>query len=377
MHLAIHLLLCFVAAPQPVSRAQAPSEPAGAPARESIDSLLEPVRKQFELPALAAAVVVGSNVVAIGATGERERGSGMAVTVDDLWHLGSCTKAMTATLAGRLVERGQLKWSSTVGEVFADRAERIDEAWRGATLEMLLQNRGGAPGAPPQDLWRALWKRTDAPHEARAWFVGELLARAPEVPPGSKFVYSNQGYMIAGAMLERAAGKPWEELMRLELFAPLGMSSAGFGAPGSVDAIDQPRGHTDKVILPGPGADNPAALGPAGTVHCSIGDWAKFAAAHLGGERGVASLVQPETFARLHRPPPGERYAMGWGREPRPWAGGDVLTHAGSNTMWYSVVWIAPEKDCAFVVVTNCYGDKARSGTDAAVAALLERQKLR
>ena len=65
------------------------------------------------------------------------------------------------------------------------------------------------------------------------------------------------------------------------------------------------------------------------------------------------------------------------GREPRPWAGGDVLTHAGSNTMWYSVVWIAPEKDCAFVVVTNCYGDKARSGTDAAVAALLERQKLR
>lgn len=346
------------------------------PARDDVSALLEPVRAKNELPALAGAIVVGKEVVAIGATGVRAAGSTEKVTVDDQWHLGSCTKAMTATLAGKLIERGKLKWTTTVGEVFGELKDSMDAQWRDVPIEWLLQNRGGAPGNPPGELWSELWKRDDSPHDSRQWFVARLLAAAPECKPGTKFVYSNQGFTIAGAMLEKLTGKTWEDLMRAEIFEPLGMSSAGFGAPGSKDALDQPRGHNPSPVELGLGSDNPPAIGPAGTVHCSIGDWAKFISVHLRGENGEDSLVTSATFRKLHEAAPGQKYAMGWGREPRPWAGGDVLTHSGSNTMWYCVAWIAPAKNCAVLATTNIAGAAAAKGCDEAVQALLRKQKL-
>jgi len=343
------------------------------PAREDLTELLEPIRAKHDVPALGGAIVKGADLVAIGASGLRARGAAPLVTVNDLWHLGSCTKAMTATLAARLVEQGKLEWSSTLGGVFADLRDEMDAQWRDVTLEMLLQQRGGAGGDPPPQTWAQLWRRDkdEPPHVARRWFVEQLLTQPPAYKPGTKFEYSNQGYTIAGAMLERATGKPWEELMRGELFAPLHMESAGFGPPGARKEIDQPRGHSAiGPIVPGPGADNPPAIGPAGTVHCSLADWAKFVAAHLRGENGVDSVVTAQSFRKLHACPEFQTYAMGWGRDPRKWAGGDTLHHAGSNTMWYCVVWIAPAKDCAFLATTNIGGDVAAKACDAAVDAM-------
>ena len=178
-------------------------------------------------------------------------------------------------------------------------------------------------------------------------------------------------------MLEQLSGQSWEQLMREHVFEPLGMSSAGFGPPGSADKVDQPRGHTKQVHAPGPGADNPAAIGPAGTVHASIGDWAKFAAAHLVGARGADGFLRSETFTHLQTPPAGESYAMGWGRAKRDWAKGDTLSHSGSNTMWYCVVWIAPSVDRVLLVASNAGGDQAVKACDAALQALIEHQKLR
>ena len=164
--------------------------------------------------------------------------------------------------------------------------------------------------------------------------------------------------------------------MREHVFAPLGMASAGFGAPGSTDAVDQPRGHRRSAVQPGPKADNPPAIGPAGTVHGSLRDWAKFISAHLAGERGGGAFLAPETFRKLHEPAPISTYAMGWNRVAREWAGGDVLMHAGSNTMLYCVVLIAPANDHAFLAATNIGGDKAAKACDAAIAAMLKTRKL-
>lgn len=345
--------------------------PAVAKAPASLDELLEPLRAKHDLPALAGAIVSGSELIALGAVGERERGSGVKVTTGDQWHLGSCTKALTATLAARLVEQGKLKWSTTVAESFPEWKESMNAAWRDVPLEWFLQNRGGAPGHPGPELWSQLWQRKGAPHEVRRWYVEQLLAREPEAPPGTKFVYSNQGFTIAGAMLEQACGKSWEELLRAEVFTPLGMVSGGFGPPGSADAIDQPRGHAAKPVPPGPGADNPAAIGPAGTVHVTLADWAKFAAEHLRGALGTSTYLKPESFVRLHSAPAGQSYAMGWGCATRPWAGGRTLSHSGSNTMWYCSVWIAPEKDVAFLVASNCGNDQAAKACDEAIGALV------
>lgn len=368
-------LLALALSAAPVLAAQEPApavpiereQPAVVDARE----LLEPLREKHGLPALAGAAFSGGRLVAVGATGERELGGGVPVSSDDLWHLGSCTKAMTATLAARLVEKGAIAWDAKVVDVLADWKDSVHAGWHGATLEWLLQNRGGAPGAAPRELWSGLWQREGTPQENRLWFARGLLALEPALPPGSKFQYSNQGFTIAGVMLERAGGASWEDLMRREVFEPLGMRSAGFGPPGSKDVVDQPRGHAQRAVPPGPRADNPAAIGPAGNVHASLEDWGRFAVEHLRGARGTSSYLAPESWKRLHTSPDGQDYAMGWGTGERSWAGGRTLSHSGSNTMWYCTVWLAPERDDAYLVVTNAGGDGAAKGCDEAIGALI------
>lgn len=345
---------------------------------DDVGGLLEPIRARHNLPALAAAAVRAGEIVAIGATGVRKVGASDAVTVEDKWHIGSCTKSMTASLAAMLVEDGKLKWDTTVGEVFPELRGVMRETWRGVTLEQLLTHRSGAPGNPPDDLWKAAWRARGTPVEQRKAFVGGLLGREPEAKPGTKFIYSNQGFAIAGAMIERIAAKPWEELLRARLFVPLGLKSGGFGAPGSPNHVDQPWGHvlsagSIEPVPPGPAADNPVAIAPAGIVHCSIGDLARYAGWHARGARGDRPLLTETSFAKLHHAAEGQDYAMGWGVVQRGWAGGAALTHSGSNKMWYAVMWVAPEKDAAFVAATNIAGPEAEKACDEAVAALLGR----
>jgi CubicO group peptidase (beta-lactamase class C family) len=347
----------------------------------SLDTLLEPIREANRLPALAAAVVKGGQTVAIGAVGLRKEGSSEPVTVDDKWHIGSCTKSMTAALAGMLVEEGKLRWDTTLAEMFPDLASQMQTEWRTVTLEQLLSHHGGAPHELDENgLWGRLWQRAGKPpREQREYLTRELLTKQkPAPPPGTTYVYSNAGYALVGHAIENLLDRPWEDVLRERLFQPLGMASAGFGAPASVGKVDQPWGHKAgpdgilEPVAPGLQADNPAAIGPGGTVHCSIGDLARYAAWQLRGARGEGRLLHPETFERLHTPFASDsEYAFGWVATQRPWGGGTVLTHAGSNTMFYAVIWIAPEKDFAVVVCTNAGGDIAEKATDTAAAALI------
>lgn len=335
---------------------------------------LEAIRAKNELPALAALAMTRGEVRLQGAVGVRKLGSPDRVTPDDKWHVGSCTKAMTATLAAMFVEEGTLRWNTTVGDVFPELRETMDPSWQPATLEMLLTHRSGAPAQPPANLWRNAWARVGTPAEQRLSFTQGLLLRRTQEPAGKNYIYSNQGYAIAGAMLERIGRKPWEELMRTKLFASCHMTSAGFGAPAAVGKIDQPWGHAGPMkqpVAPGLEADNPPSIGPAGTVHCSLADYARFAAMHAMGERLGTMFLRKDSFLKLHTPPEGQEYASGWNVVLRDWAGGKALTHAGSNTMFFFVVWVAPAKDAVFVAATNCVGEGAERGTDEAVGALI------
>lgn len=346
---------------------------------QDVSKLLAPLVEKHKVPALAVAVVEGDRLTKVGATGIRARGSEAKVGLDDVWHLGSCTKAMTATLCARLVEQGKLKWDSKVGDVLADQAEQIHADLRGVTLEQLLSHRAGLPTIPPLPLWLKLVGH-EGSRDAREMLLSNGWLKAkPASPPGSKWEYSNAGFMLAGLMAERAADKDWEALIREQLFEPLGMKTAGFGAPGSADKVDQPRGHNafGFAMKPGKGADNPRGLGPAGTVHCSLRDWSKFIALHLQGARGECRLLTAESFQRLHSPQPIDDkagYALGWVVSQREWADGSVLMHNGSNTMWFSVVWIAPKRGFAVMAVTNLGGKDGTLATDAAASLLIEQQ---
>jgi CubicO group peptidase (beta-lactamase class C family) len=349
------------------------------PPPKDVSPLLTPILQKHDVPGMAVAVVQSGETVAVGVAGVRTRGKGDKIATADHFHIGSDTKAMTAMLCGILVDEGKLKWSQTLGETFPALKKSMHPQYQAVTLEQLLTHRGGAPGELAKDeLWAKLWRHKGSPTRARRLLLTGVTSKPPEAPPGTKFNYSNAGVSIAGHMAEKITAKSWEDLMREKVFRPLGMTTAGFGPPGTRRKNDQPRGHKadGSPVEPGPAADNPVAIGPAGIVHCSIGDWAKFIAANLPSAK--TKLVKPETLERLHTPaPPGPgepKYAMGWMiSDGQPWAGGAALTHAGSNTMWYAVAWLAPEKDFAVVIACNQANDKACN--DAALALIADHFK--
>src|SRR5918911_527696 len=88
----------------------------------SLDSVLQPYLARYDLPALAAAVVKNGEIIASGAVGTRRAGTNSPVMIEDRFHIGSDTKAMTALIAAMLVEGGKIRWTSTVGEVFPELA---------------------------------------------------------------------------------------------------------------------------------------------------------------------------------------------------------------------------------------------------------------
>src|SRR5262245_17341245 len=242
--------------------------PAGLPdgkmegnAPANVDAILQSILgRGAERFGVAAAVLRGERIIAQGAAGVRKRGTAERITLDDRFHLGSCTKAMTATLVAMLVEEGKLNWTTTLGEVFAGTVKPMHPAWEKVTLRQVLAHRAGLrfdPDGPARvfDLLRAPYASVRSvmqPPRARLGTVPEqrlevarqALSRPPGIPPDTKYWYSNEGYILAGAVLEHLTGHVWEDLMRERLFQPLGISTGGFGQPGTAGKIDQPWGHS-------------------------------------------------------------------------------------------------------------------------------------
>ncbi|MDA1260373.1 MAG: serine hydrolase [Planctomycetota bacterium] len=318
------------------------------------------------MPALTAWITDGERTLARGVAGVRVRGGETKATLDDRWHIGSCTKSMTATLFATLVMQGvDLSERTTPLELFPEFAETADPAWKEVTMRRLLTNRAGVVGnlgGKHPALWgRCYSGQMDGPTQRRL-LVQVLTGQPPELAPGSAYLYSNAGFSIAGAMLEAKVGVPFEELMRDHLFGPLGMESAGFGPPGvSNDAAapDAPWGHDALEQPMAPGirrSDNPEVITPAGRVHLTMEDWARYARFHLRGEAKDHALLPSIAVKRLHEPEVADakpRYAAGWivgeiGDPPT-----RLLAHSGSNTMWYAVIWLAPEKDLAVLIACN------------------------
>ncbi|GAA5482710.1 serine hydrolase domain-containing protein [Haloferula sargassicola] len=329
---------------------------------------IEAIRGRHQLPALAVLAAKDGKILEQLATGVRKSGDDAEARRDDPFHLGSCTKAMTATLAGILVDEGSIGWDTSIAEVFPKLAKKMQPDYRAVTLDQLLHNRGGVPTEPPPDAWEEAWKERGSPRKQRLRFIEAVLAQPPAAPPGTRHVYSNSGFAIAGAMLEERADLPWEELITKKLFRPLGMTTAGFGPPGKKGKSDAPWGHerTADGLVPR-WSDNPPAIAPAGRVHASLADFARFALLHADGSK----LLKPATLEHLHQPAEGGDYACGWRVLKRDWAGGTALTHNGSNTFWYAVVWIAPARHAVFIAATNVAGEAAEKACDEAISLMI------
>ena len=342
------------------------------PKQIDLKEVLAPVVSSNPLPALAAIVFDDQKVIASGAIGVRKFGDPTLVTIEDSVHLGSCTKAMTATLAARIVERGEISWTTTVKEALS--LQNVDSALENITLLELMSHNAGMPASlknQPPGLWKYLyynntWQK-GAKGRADRLKVAELLFSATPAQAVGSYKYSNAGFMIAGALLEEATNTEWEDLMRTELFKPLGMKNCGFGPAARPDKVDQPWPHklgNDKPLLVTPlirapeSWDNPRSLGPAGTVSCTISDWAKFGQLHLGDG---GDYISTESMSKLHEVRNASaRSALGWFSYSRSWAGGTALTHTGSNLLNFAIVWISPTKKKGVMVATNIGDGKTR-----------------
>lgn len=348
-----------------------------------LSSDLTPVREEFKFPALGAAVIVEGRLHALGVAGVRQDGSEVKAEPNDAFHLGSCTKAMTGSLIGLLVEQGKLKWDTPLIEYFPEWKDTMHPDYREVTLVHLLSHRAGVPSmtagfAPVNTLQLVQIRAMESPAAQRKLVVEIVLTQPPINKPGEKQEYSNAGFTIAGVIAERVMGEDYESLLTRMLFEPLGMRTAGFGAMGTPGRIDAPWPHRrdgDKIvpIEPGPLADNPPFLTPGGRVHCSMADWAKYVQSVLAAMRGEASLLPASCVEQLKQPAFGGDYALGWGLHDRAWGGGKVLSHSGSNTMNYAVVWVAPQRNFAVLVATNRAGDGAAEGLDRLCGMMIQR----
>lgn len=372
---AIAFLIAFITAVSVVPAAL-PKDTA------DIGPLLEPIRKEHNLPALAAAVISDNQVIALAAVGERKYGSGVNVTADDKFHLGSCTKAMTATIVAMLIEQGKLDWDTTLAQALPNMP--MLEEYKAVTIRHLLSHRAGLPNEswPTGKTFMDMHNLPGPPRQQRLAYAEMILNQEPSAKPGEKYIYSNAGFSIAGVIAEEATDTPWEDLIRKMLFEPLDMKTAGFGAMGTKDNLDQPWQHKldslgkKKSIEPGRYSDNPPVIGPGGIVHCSMNDWAKFIILHLNnGTCNGKKLLTPETINQLRKPCYDGDYAGGWKIVDRSWGGGRVFTHSGTNNKNYAVVWMAPNRNYAVLVATNQGGSDETKAVDQVAAMLIEKFK--
>ena len=384
---SLSVSLMAAAAAEPALHSDSESEASAQSTDTLISALLADVRESYHLPAVAVAKCA-SGSSQVHCSGVRKAGDPTLAQATDKFHLGSCAKAMSATVAALLVEWGIVAWEQTLPELLPRLAvDAIHPGYRTATLSMLTSHMSGLPGdLRDVDGGRlvAAMKAAASGRAARQLLTSALLAAPPATTPGERHVYSNAGYMLLANVMEERLDCSWEQLMQQLLFSPLGMSSCGFGCQADLYSprFEQPWPHAwstelDHAVAIDPQrsiGDNIPAYAPAGTIHCALHDWAKFVQLHMDGFAGRPTpLLSQPSFSFLHRCVPGQSYTYGgWLRVERAWAYGAALTHSGSNTMNTATVWCAPCTGVAYLATTNAGSQRARQAVLDVVSRMVK-----
>ena len=321
------------------------------------------------VPALGALVIRDGRIAEYAVRGVRNNHNAQRALPDDAWLIGSTGKPMTVALIARLVDRGVLSWDAPLSAMLPEQAATMHPAYRSMTLVQLLSHRAGLPenlgNAAALD---AYFVDTRPLPEQRAALVDAALREPPQVAPGTAFAYSNTGFIIAALIAERAAGKPFEQLMQDEIFHPLGMTTAGFG-PTPQDGM---RGHRHGAPA-GPVRQSddgvPMVYTAAGNLHMSLRDWARFCMDRLAGARGHGALLAPASYRLMQTAQPGSPSGLDWGvQDSIADRRGPVLVHGGSDGNWLAWVALFPQANSGVLVIANAADDM---GADRATHAVM------
>lgn len=323
----------------------------------------------------ALAVRVTPDAVDVQVRGlRRGQGGAAAVQPDDRFAAGSLTKSMTATLAAVLVQQRRLAWDSRLLDVLPELAATAQPAYAAVTLRDLLAHRSGLFAGDSEADLAQLPALDGTPTQQRLQLAGWALARKPTITPGAGTEYSNGGYVAAAAMLERVAGRPYEQLLQQEVFAPLGAQVA-FGAPGSTGG---PWGHSSRDGRSWTAWDPqdervgaPDFANPAGGALVRGSDLGRFLQLHLRALRGTSGLLlSPESARELHRVVAADT-ALGWmaGKDLQ---GQPLSWHNGSDDLSYSALMaVSPGKGVAAAALVNGLAPQTEAALSRAVSQMI------
>lgn len=315
-------------------------------------------------PAVYAAIIDETGVRAITALGVKSVNTDIPASIHDKIYLSSATKPMTALMIAALVHEESSKfengWETTIASVFSDSTDSIHSDFHTTTIKQLLIHESGVQ----QDVaeWEEDGEESDITSQRLSASLATLAIGRKSIP--GDIHYSHAAYMVAGAVAEKLTGQSYEELMRMYVFGPLGMSTAGFGLPNSNDE-NQPSGHqivqSPNLAWKTSDSDHHAVLNPSGGVHLSMEDWGKFLQLWMNGKEPTIlgrELIQELIYlaardGALRQLSSGGTNSGGWWFYPRVFGHGEALNHPGSNGNWYTMVWIMRETSRAYLVSTN------------------------
>jgi CubicO group peptidase (beta-lactamase class C family) len=338
------------------------------------------ILRETHVPALGGLVVAPKVQPTISVMGRRRANLGVQVEPGDLWVAGAATQCMTAALYARLAQTNRAEWRARTPDLFPDL--KIHPGWNDVTIEDFLQHRSGVSDAPVStNEFLAAAARDERPLDVQRTQFAKLILSAPPPAPAGTYAFASANYVLVGAAIERAAKAVWEQVISGEMFTPLGMTTAGFGAPTG----DEPWGHQVLgtrvlAIKPTGIADDPAVFGPAARVHLALADYIGFlrifttpqvakTGAKAGGED--EGYLSADSLRRIADPrtESGDGQGLGWTvLASRGWAKGPVLSQQSAGGFWACNIAVAPARGVAVAAVSNAGG--------AAGAAATERQML-
>lgn len=339
-----------------------------------LTNTLHQICEATQIPGAVGIVVTHDEIVAQSAVGRRRADAAAQVTIDDNFHIGSNSKAWTATVCATLVNEGRLTWETKPTDLWPDLSRQIRPEYAEITLEMLLRHTAGIPPYTADEELEDVPALYGSATEQRVAFAQWLLQeQAAVMQPGTEMSYSNAGYGIAAALAEAASGQAWETMLEIYLCTPLGIQ-LGIGWPALRDS-EQPWGHRveNGTPVPHPPDDEyrlPPILASAGDLHIAMPHYAHFLQMNLAALQDKATLLPASDLQFLHNNRQAG-YGLGWGVQQF----GDLglfSVHSGSAGTFFCLAAVAQEIDRAVALAVNGYSESDPSVEQHIVAGFKE-----
>ncbi|MFN3702820.1 serine hydrolase domain-containing protein [Thermomonas sp.] len=353
------------------------------PTPEAVEATVQAAIARYHLPGIAVGVIEDGRVTFAKGFGETVYGSGDPVTGDTLFKIASNSKAMTAALLARLVQQGKLAWDDPVVKHLP--AFAMHDPWVTAHMtvsDLLVHNSGLPEGGGDLMLWPEpnLFTRDD--------IVRGLRHIKPAYGFRAGYAYDNLLYVVAGQVAAAAGGASYEELLRREVFEPLGLTGCRVGqfALKEAGSVAQPHGRDgDRIVRTRGDADIVPAIAsaPAGGIRCTLRDMLTWANVWLAPTPAQLAWLGPAQRAELWKartPMPISRlkrewdnthyYAYAYGFRLADVDGEWTVSHTGTLGGMYSMLMLLPDRKSGFVFMINGDGGRARTVLGTALLKL-------